>query len=826
MKKQLIISAIAGMLLASTAGCSEDKLPDFYNGTGLLDFTLEVVVPAGVDVEVPAAADFSLELTSDASPQNSCQWRSFAEFESQTRYLAGTYTATAVYGNIYEEGFDAPCFGTTQSVTVTEGTSTTANLTATMLNVPVTVAATDAFTDAFPGWSLTVHAEGGSYTDFTPTESRTAFLRPEPISVSLSPDAEADARFLLMRNIPARSAMPLNFSLDAKGTKAILICGGTEIATLDITPELLAAPAPKVTLAGHDASQPLNLPERTAPDEPLRFIIDANDAPAEALLTIDSQLLAIDGAPKQIDLANPSPEAATYLRDLGIHLPSGPITEFDLTPLLSHLQFRNALDNTSRFSLEVTDASGRQSKPVTLTVNTVPVGIEVISATSAIIGINQVDLIVATSSPSFMRELSVVALVPPENKHENVTVVASEKLPNGTYRVTLLIPEGNTPLTLLAYYGTELKAELKVERISPAYTIDADPFASWMKLRVDIPGHDELRAVVTRELRVEIDNADSSIIERDTDEGIITITGLRPSTLYTLSATLQPGVATATHMLKFTTEAASPLPNGDFEDVKKTIKWKNMPAGGRYSQTLAEIFNCQNHTTFDYYTPTGWANTNPKTFYTDSKRPNTWYMQPSVFTTEQVATGDYAVELVSTSFNHNGPAIPEYLQESVPYVRYSRNIPDLPYRAAGKIFLGEYSYDPLSGNKEIYKEGIAFTSRPESLNGFYVYLPCPTNSAEKGLVTVEVIGEGYGTDIVIASGRMELPAATGYTAFSIPLTYTRFGVKAKRVKVMCATSNAIGSISHESANVAIMPDPETSSALGSRMRLDNLTFAY
>ena len=82
------------------------------------------------------------------------------------------------------------------------------------------------------------------------------------------------------------------------------------------------------------------------------------------------------------------------------------------------------------------------------------------------------------------------------------------------------------------------------------------------------------------------------------------------------------------------------------------------------------------------------------------------------------------------------------------------------------------------------------------------------------------------SEIILAAGSVQLEPSTGYTAFSIPLTYSRFGIKATRVKVMASSSRFTGNLHAETANIITLPDPVRGASTGSRLRLDNLTFAY
>ncbi len=91
---------------------------------------------------------------------------------------------------------------------------------------------------------------------------------------------------------------------------------------------------------------------------------------------------------------------------------------------------------------------------------------------------------------------------------------------------------------------------------------------------------------------------------------------------------------------------------------------------------------------------------------------------------------------------------------------------------------------------------------------------------------MEVLGEREGKEIVIASAHRILPLATGYTAFSVPLDYAYYGVKATRIKVMFASSDKIGTIEEETAAISTLADPRTATSLGSQLWVDNVTLAY
>ncbi len=60
---------------------------------------------------------------------------------------------------------------------------------------------------------------------------------------------------------------------------------------------------------------------------------------------------------------------------------------------------------------------------------------------------------------------------------------------------------------------------------------------------------------------------------------------------------------------------------------------------------------------------------------------------------------------------------------------------------------------------------------------------------------------------MIASARTYLPIANSYTAFTAPLSYTRFGIKASGMRLMFASSASVGTIAEETASIVTSVDP-------------------
>ena len=84
---------------------------------------------------------------------------------------------------------------------------------------------------------------------------------------------------------------------------------------------------------------------------------------------------------------------------------------------------------------------------------------------------------------------------------------------------------------------------------------------------------------------------------------------------------------------------------------------------------------------------------------------------------------------------------------------------------------------------EHYAEGIAFAPARQPLTDFTSSQPL-LPIREQPLARVEVLGDLEGVPVVIASGEAHLPVALSYTAFTIPLSYESFGMKASSIRIL------------------------------------------
>lgn len=162
-----------------------------------------------------------------------------------------------------------------------------------------------------------------------------------------------------------------------------------------------------------------------------------------------------------------------------------------------------------------------------------------------------------------------------------------------------------------------------------------------------------LTSYITRNASIYANGVPTIELARMEDNGVITVTGLKADTRYTLRATVltQPrGNADFTAPVDITTEKAQQLPNADFEERRKSVEYRNLPSGGRYSQTIVGIFNRQNHANIKQEAP--------RAKPTSTQRHSAWmqpgttpYMQPSTESVLDAYLNSYGVRIQSVGWD-------------------------------------------------------------------------------------------------------------------------------------------------------------------------------
>lgn len=832
MKLRHLIYPTIGLLLGACSTGSESVVPGIGSLAVSLEMQSTMITPDGKPSAteipyLPSSEEVTLTLSA-IDGDYSHTWTDFSQFPQAEEYFVGEYTITALAGVEGMEGYDCPSFKGTAETYVRQGERTDAVVNLTPLVAFIDGRITSKTSDGVTIEQLDIHTPGGVYHSVDTEAAPDSYLclRPGETSVyaTLSSNGEDPLRVEVMNLTTIAGAL---YPLTASVSDGILkvSCGGKD-REIVLTDDFFSEMAPDLEGTWNGI---MTIPEGDISDIPLVADIDCGGRPLAHLnLSLASHSLStLPGFTPQVDLLNLTPQQREFLISNGLEFDvTDDGGQVDFTKFVSGLMFLTQSTATSVMTLEAVDIAGISARPLPLVIETTPVEIEVTGSESALIGVNKAVVHISCGAPGFASHVDIEVFNSVTGLYERVpvTVVSTG---NGTYDVEFTVPEGSSPVDVNVLYCNEVRANVVIERSQPEFTIEVDAFASTAGVRI-IPQDPSLTAVITSEVDIYINGHEAPTYQRFPEDGIVAIIGLSPSTSYTFTATMMSGVTDKTFTLPVSvrTESTKQLPNADFEERENGIIYPGLPSGGRYSQTTVEIFNWQHHTTFETESPEGWATTNDKTFCRKSSNHNTWYMQPSVILTRKAAVSNaYSALLTSVGFDPDGEEIEDYVQTGTPYLDYSPIVPNIKYRAAGKLFLGSYSFNSKT-MEETYKEGIGWSTRPRSLNGFYRFLPPAADRSASGLVIVELTGMVDGVETAIAHNEVRLPLASDFTAFNVPLTYSRFGVKATGIKVMFSSSSECGTIAEETARIVTDSDPVTATSIGGRLWIDNITLAY
>lgn len=840
MKKTTFGYSLVAATALVLAACSAEESP-MTAGAGRINPLVELnsdiitTVSKSRSASAPTVDDLKLSLKSaDGSYYKT--WPSVAQFPTDEAFKIGKYTLEASVGSINVEGFEKPYYYGSTEFTVNEGRTTDVSLTATLANTMVSIQYTEAFKKYFTSYSAELHSEGGTYISYAADETRPAYLRPGKVTVSLDitkPNGtSATIQPATIDNAEARHHYRL--TLDVNGGEvgdAVLSISfddalEQETVTINLSDELMNAPAPTVTPEGFTPGQAVSVYEGEAPAQAARFMVNAPGGLGSVTLTTQSPSLIAKGWPAEIDLmrateAQKGTMTALGLKAAGLWVKPERFAVVDLTEAIANLGAGDA-----SFTVVVKDQMTKVNDPVTMNVTATPVTLSISGNTDLAYGANEAELTVAYDGNDFDSKVTFETSTDNGATWQAARVLSVNGVARAAadYTVRIAIPETGTVKVRALYCGkAKDTAEIVLAHGKLLYDISVDAYATKALVKISGTSAENIAQIVNYGV-VTLNGATKEADHRDAVNGIITLTGLSGATQYTMALTLPDGQES--DEVTFTTESISVLPNGDFENTV-ALGSMTINSGGPYYDTRLNVNKHQNTTEYNVSEATGWATTNAKTLNVNASNKNTWYVLPSVeIDNANKQNGSNAMKLRNVAWDNSGVDIPKYNHNAtLPYPNYSNGpVPTIKYKAVGKTFLGSYAYN-TSSNSETYSEGVDFASRPSSLAGYYKY-EATADASDNGVVKVELIGESAGSEVVIAAGTARLSASGDFKSFSIPLTYSHFGVKATRLKIMVAASGHSGSISSETSAVKTVDDKPSATSTGNALWVDNLTFVY
>lgn len=818
-----IIDTFIILLFAAICGCSNEA----DNG--------EEPVGAGfirpsVSVKGDGAPDPSLfALTLVDASGNTHTWDRVADFSPKQGFRPGRYVMTTSYGSGEAEGFGAPYYEGESSFSVTANETINVAIECERVNVALRLLIDDSFGALVSDYKAIFHSEGGGYFEYSPDAVAPLYLRHGIVEMYLHFTlSDGRSASVLMDRVSVPAGGDVTFALSGDDTAITLNVTDHDTRVLELTPELFATTVPDIHAGGFVPGTPLYIVEGIAPSVPVTFDVTSAHRLSEVILTVQTPTLLEQGVAREINLLGDDETALGWLRDYGAVFSAtddGKSFSLDLTDLLVRLRARDR-GSVPAFSLIAIDDLGQVSLPVSLHVDLQPMHISVLPPEKAAAGASSATVRVKATSGDFADKIKIYTSVDDGVTWGAQSIRSVTPASDGIYDVSFSLPSSvYASVKVRIDYLDQQAALFDLEFISPQYSIDVDAFASHMVVRIHGATPEQARSI-TSSAYVYVNGSPANIYRRDADKSLIYVTGLTPSTSYQVSSTIfrHPDPDDFSNSVRINTEDIIQLPNGAFEETEEVINWTDLPMGGRYSQNAMPLFNRQNRRDVTASQPKApWTSVNDKTFYTAAANPNTWYMQPSTMESANIISGAVSIRLVSVGFDPAGQSIPDYRQVSAPFIDYNPNVPDVRYRAAGKIFLGTYAYN---GHDEQYTEGYPFASRPSAINGIYRYYPGGGMPDDCGRVDISLWGWANGKyqELSHSTGKL-YPSATN-ASFSVPITYPIFGAKATTIKLMISSSYDIGTIDYETRHIVITPDLPSSSMTGSVLEVDELTLSY
>ncbi len=873
MKKTTLTGVMSLSALVLLSSCGEDLPNGGGTGTGLLapvvNLDTEVMASSrATDESASRAADeisvddlrIKVASADDDGASFSQTWNSLAEFPLDQKFKVGTYNVTAFYGDPAVEGFEMPAYSGTQRVTVAENQTSEVSIEARLVNAMISVEYTEAFQNYMNDWSASV--AGGDASNpvaFVTTETRPAYIQAGPAKVYVSfTKPNGVSATLEVASIEAKACHHYHVGVDVNG-------GGAGSETLEITfdadvdrevtvdipldDDILNAPAPELSAEGFVPGEAVSFAEGMVPDGgDLKMNIIARGGIASVTMTTTSASLLSKGWPASIDLAAASSSQQSALTELGLGVLGlwknlGEMAVIDFSRVLPNIAYMAGTDNRTEFSIVVTDRLRKVSEPLTLSVVLDPVTLTLAEGQGAFNPGDDYTLSLSYNGADVENSVKV-QYRNNRGTWTNATIrsITAASRAATLYDVTIATPEIDTDLILRAVCGSVTSDELTVKQapFNVSVAREADVFATRATLTVS--GQEESGAALASRATLYMAESDGDYAARqfsDNGDGTIAVAGLNPATAYRARIEVDGRrCAPAT----FTTETALGVPNGDFEELVQTINVSNMQSGGLYTRVVLFGGDMQNHSSFTVSEPRGWASTNGLTCNLSSSNQNTWFVTPSVFNStlfwqnvvdtqggmggqkatpsnyqgHSAASGEVAMLLRNVAWDPAGTNPDRDKKTAGPDNYYCRNTPSSIARTtAGRMYLATFAE---ADNKGSHTEGVAFTSRPSALAGQYKYVRDGNDGSEMATVNVEILAG----QTVIASGAATLDAAGDYTAFNVPLTYTRSDLKATGLRVaICSSNRAEADI--KTTKYAQLHRQEANGAV---LTVDKLTFNY
>lgn len=795
-KHSIPIAGAIAAILSLTACSDENPWGNQSDETGSISLTLNtdndinVTKPMfrsedsaprkklGNFTDLPKPEDFSIRLEK-ADGTYSKTWATLTDFKNDAahgNFKTGSYTITAFYGDKGKQDFESPYMEATSTFTLLAGQKEDLTLVAELKNSMVKVNYTQGFQTYMQDYNSSLRTEGRSDDIiYTKDETRAAFI--EPIDAALTVHFTTHDRgytgAVMVGEFAPLAKTLHNVTLDvtenANGNASLQVIFDDSLEeeniTIDLTDELFTTPAPVITCEGFTDGATLDMLEGNASDATIKMNVNAEGIIAKAHLIVESDTYSpIWGS--EIDLCSATDTQKQQLTDAGI---SAIGFGFNGTPdklaFLDLTQYGKSLPHgIHKISLKVEDKTGKVSETSSVTLNSMPIVLQLVGEPTIVYGSGEAVLTMDYNGADPMNDISFTAVnrlgmhedAPIKSCEENTATRAFE---TKRYIYTISLPNTTkSSIEIKAYYKKTKEAGKYIVPVTvPAYEISAyDAFSRYAYMKVRATGSTDSSVLAAIVNNIAFKDSRLQIAARDASNGIITVTGLQPGTTYTVESNIT-GEDTWNTNGSFTTEPGLAIPNGDMNSGWTKIEVKSGAA-------KADKWTC----------PSPWQNNNDVT--------TGWLKMTTSYSGLSCVLQENEAALLRTVGGNNKT-----------------------------LLSGPNNY--AAGEMSLGVDGYPMSSRPLALTFKYKY--SKYNNADKGLAEVSVL-DASGN--VIASGSITVSDAANFTDAQINLTYAST-TKAAKIKVRFVSTNQTvdsSSVDHQKSDYSI----------GAKFYIDDITLVY
>ncbi|MDE6371126.1 MAG: PCMD domain-containing protein, partial [Duncaniella sp.] len=535
--------------------------------------------------------------------------------------------------------------------------------------------------------------------------------------------------------------------------------------------------APMVLCDGFTSGQTFTCIESFRPDAPLKATISARSGIESVVLNTTSASLLAQHWPATVDLTAPG-IAETILGKLGLKtvgLDAGKdvFAVIDFTDLIPNISYLDGADNTTTFTLVVTDKRGRTLERQLFSYSFEKLTIEMLPE-SAVTGQGQATLLVhyngadakslrieAKNPFGIYEELSCLPTLSGDNVYTfNVqgcdligyssTPVVRAKVGNYT--------SADLSLKIPAVYVSQTNAFATHAYATVLFTDDAaSARKSDVTFEASTDGGSSFSAVTATQV-------ESSRSRAAGEQAVYHITGLTHNTPYILRARLDDEISVNSPL---TTEEARQLPNGDMEQWYDTDVYTHQLNYGVGKTGMTDIkrwFANSNGETF-------WATRNALT--TAQSSGTTCYYTSFSGTVPVSGVSGNAAEISTLGYGTGSTYDSKNGGGSNKYVR------------AGMLFIGDHSASDET--TETINYGKPWPSRPSGFSFKYKYAPVNGESFR-----VEIVVEHRENGVTTELGRGTLESSDAQSSFvssgNVNVDYSNLDLSATHIYIVFISS--------------------------------------